>query len=412
MFKLYDLDMNEIPLPEGVKPLDIFVGSIAKERQTEAIPGRNGIVDYGTNYTERSVELSLWIISSDSIDYRLLRNELYALFDEGNAFYIGESNVPSRVLKVAVDDSYIPERITQRHASVEISCRTLDSVFWESRYTTLELHDSGYSAIAEKYGLVDSIDDEKVGYRFEPENVFNPNLIPLNQNDWEEGSISSTNGDDTDLSGRIRTSDYIRVVKGQSYHLQDSSKYVSAVDSINIYQYDNGEYVGDSGWIKINRQGQTKFTALGNQLKISLTPMDGFRVNLSTIENGNAKMKLEKGNRFTGYNPPPEIFTVYNAGNVMIEPESMYLHIIANTVTTPGGFTITNKTTGDEFVFNAEVDGHSILLKGIDVRVSSIYNRFRDTNRRFISLAPGDNEFEVSGGTFNNIRFDFRYLYK
>src|SRR5699024_2897968 len=164
--------MNEIPLPEGVKPLDIFVGSIAKERQTEAIPGRNGVVDYGTNYTERSVDLSMWIISSDTIDYRLLRNELYALFDTGNLFYISETNVPSRVLKVSVDEPYIPERITHRHASVDVTCRTLDSVSWESKYTTLELHDSGYSATAEKYGLVDNIDDEKVKYRF-TENTFN-----------------------------------------------------------------------------------------------------------------------------------------------------------------------------------------------------------------------------------------------
>src|SRR5699024_3679947 len=249
MFKMYDLNMKEIPFPDGLMPLDIFVGSIAKERQTEAIPGRNGVVDYGTNYTERSVDLSMWIISSDTIDYRLLRNELYALFDTGNLFYISETNVPSRVLKVAVDEPYIPERITHRHASVDVTCRTLDSVFWESIYTTMELHDSGYSAIAEKYGLVDNIDDEKVQYRF------------------------------TDNT-----------------------------------------------------------------------------------------------------------FSVYNAGNVTVEPESMYLNIIANNVTTSGGFTITNHTTGDEFIFHGEISGQSILLKGMDIRVSSIYNRFRDTNKRFISL--------------------------
>src|SRR5699024_6428036 len=125
---MYDLNMKEIKFPEGLMPLDIFVGSIAKERATETIEGRNGIVDYGTNYVDRSIELSMWINSSDTTDYRLLRNELYALFDTGNAFYIAESNVPSRVLKVAVDESYIPERITRIHASVEISCRTLDSV--------------------------------------------------------------------------------------------------------------------------------------------------------------------------------------------------------------------------------------------------------------------------------------------
>ena len=37
---MYDLNMKEIPFPDGVMPLDIFVGSIAKERATETIEGR------------------------------------------------------------------------------------------------------------------------------------------------------------------------------------------------------------------------------------------------------------------------------------------------------------------------------------------------------------------------------------
>ena len=400
MFKIFDLDMNEIPLPDGVKPLDIFVGSIAKERQTEAIPGRNGIVDYGTNYTERSVELSLWIISSDSIDYRLLRNELYALFDEGNAFYIGESNVPSRVLKVAVDDSYIPERITRRHASVEISCRTLDSVFWESTYTTLELHDSGYSAIAEKYGLVDNIDDEKVKYRFEPQSG---TLIFDDPEEWENGSINSTTGILIDSETVIRTKNFTSVVPGETYELKETLDN-SGLRQWWIAEYDNNnDYVG---FVSTPFSGpvETTFVARGSKIKLRSGSVDGHAFSPSDIgDNLTPKVTGKK---------VIQSFTVYNAGNVTIEPESMYLHIIANTVTTPGGFTITNKTTGDEFVFNEEIDGQSILIRGMDIRVSSIYNRFRDTNRRFISLAPGDNEFEVSGGTFNHIRFDFRYLYK
>ena len=266
--------MKEIPLPDGVKPLDIFVGSIAKERQTEAIPGRNGVVDYGTNYTERSVDLSMWIVSGDTIDYRLLRNELYALFDTGNAFYIAESNVPSRVLKVAVDESYIPERITRIHASVEISCRTLDSVFWESIYTTLELHDSGYSATAEKYGLVDNIDDEKVNYRFTESN-----------------------------------------------------------------------------------------------------------------------------------------FTVYNAGNVTVEPEFMSLEIYIRLVTSDGDFTIKNDTTGEEFKYYRTINGRNLRLNGVDFREGTI-NGFRDTNRTFIRLVPGINRFTISGATFEEARFNFKYYYK
>ena len=272
---MYDLNMKEIKFPEGLMPLDIFVGSIAKERATETIEGRSGIVDYGTNYVDRSVELSMWINSSDTTDYRLLRNELYALFDTGNAFYIEETRVPSRVLKVAVDESFIPDRLTIRNASVDVTCRTLDSVFWESKYTTLELHDSGYSATAEKYGLVDNIDDEKVQYRFTSNN-----------------------------------------------------------------------------------------------------------------------------------------FTVYNAGNVTVEPESMYLRIIASEVTSSNNFTIRNKTTGDEFVLKRESNGSHVRLIGMVASMGSITNIFRDTNRRFIRLAPGDNEFEILNGTFAQISIDFKNYYK
>ena len=275
MFKMYDLNMKEIPFPDGLMPLDIFVSSISKKRATEEIEGRNGVVDYGTNYVDRSVELSMWINSADTIDYRLLRNEIYALFDTGNAFYIEETRVPTRVLKVAVDESFIPDRINSNVASVEVTCRTLDSVFWESKYTTLELHDRGYSATVEKYGLVDNIDDEKVKYRFTENN-----------------------------------------------------------------------------------------------------------------------------------------FTVYNAGNVTVEPESMVLNINVNAVQSDKNFTIRNKTTGEEIVLKRASAGSHFRIQGMVISLGSITNIFRDTNRRFISLAPGDNQFEILNGTFGEIRFEFKYLYK
>ena len=275
MFKIYDLNMKELPFPEGVKPLDIFVSSISKRRQTEEFEGRSGTLNYGYDYGERSVDLSLWLEAYDTIDYRLIRNELYAFFDTHDAFYIEETRVPSRVLKVTIDESYIPERINQAHSSVEISCRTMDSVFWETKYTTLELHDSGYSATAEKYGLVDNIEDEKVKYRFTESN-----------------------------------------------------------------------------------------------------------------------------------------FTVYNAGNVTVEPESVLLNINVNAVQSDNDFTIRNKTTGQEVVLKRESKGSHFRIQGMVISLGSITNVFRDTNRRFISLVPGDNQFEILNGTFKEIRFEFKYLYK
>src|SRR5699024_9869794 len=196
--------MKEIPFPDGVIPLEIFVGSVGKERTVDTVDGRPGVVDYGFNYTDRPVSLFLRIKAADKIDFRLLRNEVFAIFDIGNAFYVAESDVPSRVLKVVVVESYIPDRLTEEYADLDINCRTLDSVFWESKYTTLELHDSGYSATAEKYGLVDNIDDEKVKYRFEP----GLKKVTLKASDFEQGSIASSSGANVENTSEIRTVSY------------------------------------------------------------------------------------------------------------------------------------------------------------------------------------------------------------
>ena len=267
--------MKEIPFPDGVIPLEIFVGSVGKERTVDTVDGRPGVVDYGFNYTDRPVSLFLRIKAADAADFRLLRNEVFATFDVGSAFYVAEADVPSRVLKVVVDESYIPDRLTEEYADFDINCRTLDSVFWESIYTTLELHDSGYSATAEKYGLVDNIDDEKVKYRFTESN-----------------------------------------------------------------------------------------------------------------------------------------FSVYNAGNVTVEPESMLLDIFVSTVQSDNNFTIRNKTTGEEIILNRASTGSHFRIRGMVISLGSITNIFRDTNRRFISLVPGDNHLEILNGTFSEIRFEFKFLYK
>ena len=416
MFKIYDLNMKELPFPEGVKPLDIFVSSVNKRRLTEEFEGRSGTLNYGYDYGERSVDLSLWLEAHDTIDYRLIRNELYAFFDTHDVFYIEETRLPSRVLKVTIDESYIPERINQTHSSVEISCRTLDSVFWESKYTTLELHDSGYSATAEKYGLVDNIDDEKVKYRFVQEEDYNANLIPLVQTSWEAGNWFTTDGSAGNNTGNLRTkTGQISVTEGERYTFDDSSAYVSAIDIVYLLHYKNGAYVGSSGgWLSLKRGGRTSFVAKGDEIRISLRPMDGNNVPLSHINHTDKRiqLKLELGEDHTGYNPTSSSFNVYNAGNVAVEPESMYISILFRYCSIPDGkMTIKNMATGDTLIINSTENRKHIRQDGMVFTIGGV-NRFRDTNRSFISLAPGDNSFEITGATFDEARIDFKYYYK
>src|SRR5699024_8631210 len=326
-----------------------------------------------------------------------LRNEVFATFDVGNSFYVAESDVPSRVLKVVVDESYIPDRLTEEYADFDINCRTLDSVFWESKYTTLELHDSGYSATAEKYGLVDNIDDEKVQYRFEP----GLKKVTLKASDFEQGSISSSSGANTSSATEIRTVSYFDTVPGETLTFKDDIN----GDNINywwLFEYDkDGVYIGFSN-TPVGGNGEIEFVAKGHRLRIRSVSYNGIKpadVGVQTLPT------LEDKDTNNEY-------AVYNAGNVAVEPESMMLDIIASTVRSDNNFTIRNKTTGEEIILKRASFGSHFRIRGMVCSFGSFTNIFRDTNRRFISLAPGDNQFEILNGTFEEIRFEFKYLYK
>ena len=395
---MYDLNMKEIKFPEGLMPLDIFVGSIAKERATETIEGRNGIVDYGTNYVDRPVELSMWINSSDTTDYRLLRNELYALFDTGNAFYIEETRVPSRVLKVAVDESFIPDRLTIRNASVDVTCRTLDSVFWESKYTTLELHDSGYDATADKYGLVDNINQDYLKY------VYEPNFIDilLYEYPFEKGMISSASGENATSSRHVRSA-YIEVLPGQRYTIQDKG-INNQLDYWWVFEYDvDGKYIGSLDTNGDPNPKKLDFIARGNMIRIMPNPKAEEVISLSSV--GSTILPVMTG-------PPMEhTIEVYNAGNVTIEPESMFLELNFSYVSTGRQFVINNLTTEESFVYKRIENRTHIKIQGLVV-TRGLFNAFRLTNRKFISLAPGVNRIKISGGTFESLSINTKFYYK
>ena len=269
---------------------------IKKRTGSEYSDGRPGRINYHSEDEYRTVTLTLQATAEDIHDITHLRDAVNELFDgelllremriksveveyESMGQRTGELQletpeyVNGKQIKVAMVNS--PEiDDTTLLSTFTVEFETTESPYFETIYTTLELHDSGYSATAEKYGLVDNIDDEKVKYRF-TENTF----------------------------------------------------------------------------------------------------------------------------------------TVFNAGNVTVEPESMFLDIRCRFVQAPDGFSIINKTIGDVFEFNYPVNGSHIVLDRMNVRYGAV-NGFRYTNRRFISLAPGNNEFEINGATFESITINFKFLYK
>lgn len=100
-------------------------------------------------------------------------------------------------------------------------------------------------------------------------------------------------------------------------------------------------------------------------------------------------------------------FEIYNGG-VKVDPRSMPLVITYKGSST--NLKIKNLTTNEEWampgiyqnVFTLKLDGVRATKDGLSV--------FRQSNKKLITLAPGWNEFEVSGasGSFE-ISFDFRF---
>lgn len=108
-------------------------------------------------------------------------------------------------------------------------------------------------------------------------------------------------------------------------------------------------------------------------------------------------------------------FKIYNAGNVEVHPFEQDIKVeidFPDYVYANNHFQLKNITNGSTFRINEQVlplenytlDGPNITKNGL--------NALRLTNKQFIVLDPGWNEFEVTGNTQATISFDFRFYYK
>ncbi|WP_256108177.1 phage tail domain-containing protein [Staphylococcus saprophyticus] len=274
-FTLYDPNMNKVDYPVGVRPLDLLVSSIEKERKEQQIDGVPGVVDYGYNYKGREVKMYFMTEHyHGTFDHRLQRDEIYNLFDSYPYLYVSDNTVPSRVLKITIDGSFTPERYGYWYSTFEVDARITGLPFWQTKYTTQEIDKDGYSAVVEKYGMADGI------------------------------------------------------------HL-DHSK----------YRFDKKE------------------------------------------------------------------FTIWNGGNVTIDPRNMDLKIRIAYGTSNGTVRVDNLTTGEFITFSRPVVNDHLDFFGTKVLLGAT-NRLRDSNRKFISLVPGENKIKISNIDFRFCTFDFPYYYK
>ncbi|CAJ1187789.1 hypothetical protein [Companilactobacillus paralimentarius] len=72
---------------------------------------------------------------------------------------------------------------------------------------------------------------------------------------------------------------------------------------------------------------------------------------------------------------------------------------------------MTNKTTGETFTYNVVLSTNDeLILDGVDPYLNGQPDGI-NSNHGTISLAKGDNEFEISGLTNSDIAFEFYFIY-
>lgn len=165
MFVLYDENMNEIQLPEEVTPLGILIYSIKKERVTEKIEGSSRTIDFGSVHKDRDIEVRILLEAYDEHDYRLLRDEMYGLFDSKDKFYISEKSQRGKRYLVSVENRYAPEVYNKKVSEMNIQCKTVDFPFAESIATTQDIQRNGIDSEEDVWGYgMGLIDEDTLSY--------------------------------------------------------------------------------------------------------------------------------------------------------------------------------------------------------------------------------------------------------
>lgn len=265
-FTLYDPNMNELKFPVGVKPLDFLLSSISKERITQKIDGIPGEIDYGFNYGTREASMTFWLRHYHAEhDFLLLVSELNDFLDSQPFFYVAHTYLPTRVIKITVDESYQPDRILgSMYAKLEVKCSISGLPFWRTKWKTQELELEGYNADSDKFGFADNINLDYPNYTFDTNSfyVWNGGNLTVDPRNMDlkirlyqlktDGNFKLTNhttgetfeyraprtGNTVDLNG-------IEAFVGmQANRLRETNrKYISLAPGLNKISYTGGEMI-------------------------------------------------------------------------------------------------------------------------------------------------------------------------
>ncbi|MEX6322492.1 phage tail domain-containing protein [Staphylococcus haemolyticus] len=114
---------------------------------------------------------------------------------------------------------------------------------------------------------------------------------------------------------------------------------------------------------------------------------------------------------FLTYTPTTNEFSIWNGSHMTIDPRHFDLSIRLLYATSKGDVTIENLTTGEKFIFYRQFTNTHLNIFGSQVLLGNT-NWLRESNRKFISLVPGENKIKISNVEHQGASFDFPFYFK
>lgn len=131
------LDGTQYKLSDyNISIIDFKVDSPSPRFYWETIDNRNGLIDMGTNYAERTLRGAFEFVAEDFLDFPLLRNEIFRIFDSREVFYLIDDREPGKRWLVKAN-GYSPDQLIASRGKFDVDFISPSS-FAESIGTTLD----------------------------------------------------------------------------------------------------------------------------------------------------------------------------------------------------------------------------------------------------------------------------------
>jgi hypothetical protein len=161
-------DGTEVNLSDyGLRCLSFNVESLVMEQEQERMPGRPGSLLIDGDLLSRNITARFLSEAADNLDYKLLQNALYRLFDPRKEITIIDNREPGKRWFIRTQGAYTPERLNHVNSTFELNLLSARP-FAESLGSTLDPK----TFDAEVWAVGNELTIDETDYKYANNNTF------------------------------------------------------------------------------------------------------------------------------------------------------------------------------------------------------------------------------------------------